>query len=210
MSDRNAPSLHMDTFLFPFFRPYRFCSLVQASFAGAIASGPQSCTPPFRRLPDLLREAERAHLRPQSTVRTLLTTTIHCEWRLPVNLPLPQCLASLLLSHFPLAHFRPKQTPHRLCSTSSSIRTSCSGATSFLRSWQHTILLHTPFLPSFRRHPWPPVAPFQHHFAIGHLLSHATCRFFLGYCSLFFVRGVRPSPHPSEVDSSLVGPDLRS
>ena len=44
LSDRNSPSLHMDTFLFFFFsfplRPYRFCCLVQVSFVGAIASSP--------------------------------------------------------------------------------------------------------------------------------------------------------------------------
>ena len=50
---------------------------------------------------------------------------------------------------------------------------------------------------------------------IGHFVKPRNLSVFLGHCCLFFARGVRSSPHPSQVDSSLspvacVWPDLRS
>ena len=114
LGDRNSPFLQMDTFFFLLLSPTATSvalfklSLLLLPRVPIPAHGPSDayltcCTKPSLHISDT-----------GAGSRTLLTSTIRCKWRPSVKLPLRQCLAFLLLSHFHLTHFRPMQTPETL------------------------------------------------------------------------------------------------
>ena len=92
----------MDTFLVLLFGPTGSVALFKRLSLVRWARVPRPGHSPFDAFLTCCGKPSLHTSDPRAGSRTLLTSTIRCKRRPPVNLPLRQCLASLLLSHFPL------------------------------------------------------------------------------------------------------------
>ena len=181
-------SLHPCTWMSSFFLLFGTAAsvaLFKLPFAGTIAWSPQACTRPFRRLPDLLREACTSPTPEHGPHPAHHNNSLRVATSRKLASPsMPGVFTPFSLSFGPFqakantsdsAVHAPQSAPH-----------SVELLLSFGQErWQNTFLLHTPIFQSFRMHPWPPSAPFQHRSqwrllwpgSSAILSSHVTCPF---------------------------------